>query len=96
MRPLSVGRVESAFHPAIAHYEKVQIVCKAIVVTVAQKSAADAYLVGLWLMSAVAGPERVKRYEGVRALHPGSPRRRFAAPRDDGRATYRDPRHSPY
>jgi hypothetical protein len=28
MRPLSVGRVESAFHPAIAHYGEVQTCCK--------------------------------------------------------------------
>jgi hypothetical protein len=32
MRPLFVGRVDSAFHPAIAHYGEVQMICKENVV----------------------------------------------------------------
>jgi hypothetical protein len=30
MRPLSVGRVESAFHPAMAHYGDIPTSCKEI------------------------------------------------------------------
>jgi hypothetical protein len=30
MRPLFVGRVENAFHPAIATYGEVQVLCKEI------------------------------------------------------------------
>jgi hypothetical protein len=30
MRPLFVGRVENAFHPAIAHYDEIPAFCKEI------------------------------------------------------------------
>ena len=82
MRPLSVGRVESAFHPATDHYREVQTFCKENVTksfSTFRRSGpgtAPTLRVGHWVKRQSPAPSRRPlRVAAVRERRSGKPRR---------------------
>ena len=93
MRPLSVGRLDSAFHPATDHYREVQTFCKENATksfSILHRSGpgtAPALRVGHWVKRQSPAPSRRPlRVAAVRERRSGKPRRANTGPFADGLA----------